>query len=189
LAVGWLASQLQRRLDDPPVQITISLLTPFAAYIPAERLHVSGVLAVVASGLFLGWRGPRLLTSRTRLNLSVFWEMMVFLLNGLVFVLIGLQRPRILHTPSGQSLKQLVWHGVLISCAAILVRIAWVFTSTYLPRFTTAGNCLDLLLPHGRCLRLKSITRGSVGEERVGDCQLDCRGLESARSSSWPSRR
>ena len=135
LAVGWLASHLQRRLDDPPVQITISLLTPFAAYIPAERLQVSSVLAVVAAGLFLGWRGPQILTSRTRLNLYVFWETMVFLLNGLVFVLIGLQLPRILHTFSGHSLKQLVWHGVLISCAAIVVRIAWVFPSTYMLHF------------------------------------------------------
>ena len=139
LTVGWLASQLQRRLDDPPVQITISLLTPFAAYIPAERLHVSGVLAVVASGLFLGWRWPRILTYRTRLNIYVFWEMMVFLLNGLAFVLIGLQLPRILHTLSGHSLRQLVWHGVLISCVAIVVRIAWVFTSTHLPRLMSAS--------------------------------------------------
>ena len=130
LAVGWLASQIQRRLDDPPVQMTISLLTPFAAYIPAERFHISGVLAVVTSGLFLGWRGPQILTARTRLNIFVFWEMMVFLLNGLVFVLIGLQLPRILHTLSGHSLKLLIWHGVLISWAAILVRIAWVFAST-----------------------------------------------------------
>ena len=129
---GWLASQLQRRLDDPHVQITISLLTPFAAYTPAECLHVSGVLAVVASGLFLGWRAPRILTSRTRLNLYVFWEMMVFLLNGLAFVLIGLQLPRILHTLFGHSLRRLVWHGILISCVAVVVRIAWVFTSTYL---------------------------------------------------------
>ena len=129
LAVGWLASHIQRRLDDPPVQITISLLTPFAAYIPAERWHVSGVLAVVAAGLFLGWRSPVTLTSRTRLNAFVFWEMMVFLLNGLVFVLIGLQLPHILHALSGQSLRQLIWHGVLISCAAIIVRIAWVFAA------------------------------------------------------------
>jgi Na+/H+ antiporter len=134
LAVGWLASHVQRRLNDPPVQMTISLLTPFAAYIPAERLHISGVLAVVASGLFLGWRTPQILTARTRLNIYVFWEMMVFLLNGLVFVLIGLQLPRILHTLSGHSLKQLVWHGGLISCAAIVVRIAWVFTSTNMVR-------------------------------------------------------
>src|SRR6266403_3783003 len=139
LAVGWLAAHVQRRLDDPPVQMTISLLTPFAAYIPAERVGVSGVLAVVASGLFLGWRTPQILTYRTRLNLYVFWEMMVFLLNGLVFVLIGLQLPRLLHTLSGHSLKQLVWHGVLISCAAILVRIAWVFTSTYLLRLISAS--------------------------------------------------
>jgi monovalent cation/hydrogen antiporter len=134
LAVAWLVSRVQRRLDDPPVQITISLLTPFAAYIPAERLHVSGVLAVVTSGLFIGWRVPQILTSRTRLNAYVFWEMVVFLLNGLIFVLIGLQLPRILHALVGQSLKQLVWHGVLISCAAIVVRIAWVFTAAYLPR-------------------------------------------------------
>jgi monovalent cation/hydrogen antiporter len=136
LAIGWLASHVQRRLDDPPVQITISLLTPFAAYIPAERLHVSGVLAVVVAGLYLGWRSPRILTSRTRLNLYVFWETMVFLLNGLVFVLIGLQLPRILHELSGQSLKRLIWHGVLISGAAIVVRIVWVFTATNVMRLT-----------------------------------------------------
>jgi Na+/H+ antiporter len=139
LAIGWLASQLHRRLDDPPVQITISLLTPFAAYIPAERLHVSGVLAVVASGLFLGWRTPQILTYRTRLNLYVFWEMMVFLLNGLVFVLIGLQMPHLLHSLSGRSLKQLFWHGALISCAAIVVRITWVFASTNVLRLISAS--------------------------------------------------
>ena len=75
LAMGWLASHLQRRLNDPPVQITISLsLTPFAAYIPAERLHVSGILAVVACGIFLGFSAfttdP---PSRDRLNLFMFW--------------------------------------------------------------------------------------------------------------------
>jgi CPA1 family monovalent cation:H+ antiporter len=102
-------------------------------------LHVSGVLAVVACGLFLGWRAPQILTSRTRLNAYVFWETMVFLLNGLVFVLIGLQLPRILHALSGQSLKQLVWHGVLISCAVIVVRIAWVFTATNLLRLISAS--------------------------------------------------
>jgi monovalent cation/hydrogen antiporter len=132
LAVGWIASRLQRRLDDPPVQITISLLTPFAAYIPAERLGVSGVLAVVACGLFLGWRGPQILGSRTRLNAFVFWEMMVFMLNGLVFVLIGLQLPQILHDLHNQSLKNLVLHGAVISCAVIVVRIAWVFASANL---------------------------------------------------------
>jgi CPA1 family monovalent cation:H+ antiporter len=139
LSVGWLASRLQRLLDDPPVQITISLLTPFAAYIPAERLHVSGVLAVVAAGLFLGWRTPQVFTSRTRLNLYVFWEMMVFLLNGLVFILIGLQLPSLLLSLSGRSLKQLFWHGALISCATIVVRVAWVFASTNVLRLISTS--------------------------------------------------
>src|ERR1700722_18476529 len=134
LAVGWIFTQIQRRLDDPHVQMTISLLTPFAAYIPAERLHVSGVLAVVTAGVFIGWRGPQILTARTRLNIFVFWEMTVFLLNGLVFILIGLQLPRILHAFSGRPLRQLFWHGVLISCAAIFVRIAWVFASANVVR-------------------------------------------------------
>jgi monovalent cation/hydrogen antiporter len=130
LAIGWLATQAQRHLDDPPVQVTLSLLTPFAAYLPAERLHVSGVLAVVACGLFVGWRVPRILTSRTRLNAFVFWEMVEFLLNGLVFILIGLQLPRVLQALSGQPLNRLLWHGALISGAAIGVRIAWVFAAT-----------------------------------------------------------
>lgn len=134
LCVGWLAVQAQRHLDDPPVQITLSLLTPFIAYFPAEWLHLSGVLAVVACGLFVGWRVPQILTPRTRLNAFVFWEMLVFLLNGLVFILIGLQLPHILQALSGQSLSRLIWHGVLISAAAVAVRIAWVFASVSLLR-------------------------------------------------------
>jgi monovalent cation/hydrogen antiporter len=131
LVVGWFAARLQRRLDDPSIQATISLLTPFAAYIPAERLDVSGVLAVVTCGLFMGWRSPQIYTSRTRLNIFVFWRMMEFLLNGLAFVLIGLQLRSILHALSGHSLRQFIWHSVLISSVAIIVRIAWVFPSTY----------------------------------------------------------
>src|SRR6202171_6175491 len=78
-------------------------------------------------------------TLLTRLNIYVFWEMMVFLLNGLVFVLIGLQLPRILHRLPGNSLNQLVWHGTLISFAAIVVRIAWVFTSTNMLRLMSTA--------------------------------------------------
>jgi monovalent cation/hydrogen antiporter len=138
LVVGWLAAHLQRRLDDPSIQTTISLLTPFSAYIPAERLDVSGVLAVVSCGLFMGWRAPQILTYRTRLNLYAFWEMMVFFLNGLAFVLIGLQLRQILHFLSGHSLKQFLWQSALISCTVIVVRIAWVFPSTYLLHWTSA---------------------------------------------------
>jgi len=141
LLVGWIASQVQKRLDDPPIQITISLLTPFAAYIPADRLHVSGVLAVVAAGLFLGWRVPRLVTSRTRLYGQIFWEMVVFLLNGLVFVMIGLQLRGILQRLAGDSLATLITQGILLSATAIVVRMLWVFASSYLPRPLSGSLC------------------------------------------------
>ena len=134
LLVGWIASHVQRRLDDPPIQITISLLTPFAAYIPAERLHVSGVLAVVAAGLFLGWRSPRMLTSRTRLYAQIFWEIVVFLLNGLVFIMIGLQLRGILERLAGQSFATLITQGILLSATAIVVRMLWVVSAAYLQR-------------------------------------------------------
>jgi CPA1 family monovalent cation:H+ antiporter len=141
LLAGWLASQAQRRLDDPPVQITISILTPFAAYLPAEQLHVSGVLAVVTAGLYLGWRTPEIVNSRMRLQAGPVWEMIVFLLNGLVFILIGLQLPAVLKGLAGQSipLSRLCWYATLISAVVILVRFIWVFAATYLPRYLSAS--------------------------------------------------
>lgn len=137
LLVGWLASQVQRRLDDPPVQITLSILTPFAAYLPAEHLGVSGVLAVVTAGLYLGWRSPEIVNSRLRLQAFPVWEMIVFLLNGLVFILIGLQLRGILENLTGPDhfpISQLCWYAALISLLVIVVRFIWVFPATYLPR-------------------------------------------------------
>ncbi len=140
LMVGWLASQAQKRLDDPPVQITISILTPFAAYLPAEQLDVSGVLAVVTTGLYMGWRAPEIVNSRMRLQAGPVWEMIVFLLNGLVFILIGLQLPEVLKGLSGQPIPvgRLCWHAMLISLLVIVVRFVWVFAATYLPRYFSA---------------------------------------------------
>ena len=135
LIVGCLMRAIHRRLDDPPVQITISLLTPFLAYLPAERLHVSGILAVVAAGIFLGWHTPVIVTARYRLQAFAFWEMVVFLLNGFVFIVIGLQLPGILRSLRGESLVRAITDGLLVSAVAVLVRIAWVFPAAYLPRF------------------------------------------------------
>jgi monovalent cation/hydrogen antiporter len=136
LAVGLLAAQFHKRVDDAPVEITVSLLTPFVAYLAAERLGVSGVLAVVTAGLYLGWRMPELLTFKTRLQGGPVWEMVQFLLNGFVFILIGLQLPEVLRGLSGSSIPiyRLVWYALLISLAVILIRIFWVFPATYLPR-------------------------------------------------------
>ncbi len=134
LLVGFAMRWVQRHLDDPPVQITISLLTPFVAYLPAERLHVSGVLATVAAGIFLGWHSPLMISARTRLQAYAFWEMVVFLLNGFVFIVIGLQLPEILGELNGESFIGPIINGIIISGTVILVRIAWVVPATYLPR-------------------------------------------------------
>jgi Na+/H+ antiporter len=134
LAVGWLAAVFHRRVDDAPIEVTVSLLTPFVAYLGAERLHVSGVLAVVTAGLFLGWRTPEITTSTTRLQAGPFWNMVEFLLNGFVFILIGLQLPGSLRSLVGYSFPQLVWYALVISLAVILIRVLWVFPATYLPR-------------------------------------------------------
>ena len=134
LLVGFAIRWVHRHLDDPTVQITISLLTPFAAYLPAERLHLSGVLATVAAGIFLGWHAPLVVRARMRLQSQAFWEMVVFLLNGLVFIVIGLQLPSILQSLSGASFWQLSKQALAISATVVLVRIAWVFPAAYLPR-------------------------------------------------------
>jgi len=125
----------KKPIDDPPIEITISILTPFAAYLPAEALGVSGVLAVVTAGLYNGWRIPEVTTSRSRLQGGPVWEMIEFVLNG--FCLhpeFGLQLPEVLRHLTGRSIPQLLWYATLISIAVILIRIVWVFPATYLPR-------------------------------------------------------
>lgn len=136
LFVGWLAEQFHRRVVDPPIEITVSLLTPFAAYLPAEGLGVSGVLAVVTAGLYLGWRLPEITDFQTRLQSKPVWDTVEFVLNGFVFILIGLQLPDVLHAALGRRLSnaQLIRDAIFTSLAVIVVRILWVFPATYLPR-------------------------------------------------------
>src|SRR5436305_660946 len=97
LAVGWLATRVQKRLDDPPVQTMFSLLTPYIAYFVGEKAHVSGILAVVIAGMYYGWRAPSVLSGRMRLQALPVWEMVVFILNGVLFMLIGLELPQVIH--------------------------------------------------------------------------------------------
>lgn len=136
--VGWIVAVivhwLQRRLDDPPVQITISLLTPFVAYLPAEQLGLSGVLAVVTAGLYIGWRSPVMITARTRLEAFSFWRMVVFLLNGIIFILIGLQLPLVVSGLGTESWPALLLYAAAVSATVVLTRILWVFPAAYLPR-------------------------------------------------------
>jgi Na+/H+ antiporter len=134
LVVGGVISEVRRRLDDVPVEIVISLLSGYAAYLPAEAIHASGVLAAVTTGIVLGWRAPRISSVRMRLQGYAVWETLVFLLNALLFVLIGLQLPMILEGLSGDPLLTLIGQGAAIALAVILTRLAWMNTMPYVIR-------------------------------------------------------
>jgi Na+/H+ antiporter len=150
LAVGWFVIWARRHVsEEPHVQNTISLLTPFAAYLMAEELptylwhelhlpgefHLSGVLSVVATGLYVGRRGPHVISPETRLQGYAFWDLVTFLLNGLIFALIGLQLRSIVESLSDYPAATLVLYAVLISLTVIVARFLWVFPATYVPRW------------------------------------------------------
>jgi monovalent cation/hydrogen antiporter len=131
--VGRLAGEILRRLDDPPVEVVISLVVPFAAYLPADRLGLSGVLAAVTAGLVIGSRLGTILTPNSRVLWLTSWKMVGFVLNGFVFVLIGLELPVILGGLEGRSLASIVGPVILVSTAVVVTRLMWVFATSLLP--------------------------------------------------------
>jgi CPA1 family monovalent cation:H+ antiporter len=135
LGIGVAIAWLRRRLPQvPEVENTISLLTPFATYIPAYHLGLSGVLAVVTVGLYLGRQGPRLLSPATRIEAVSMWKMVTYLLEGLIFILIGLDLPIVTRGLAAHSLSKAIWYGVIVSATTIAVRLAWTFPGAYVPR-------------------------------------------------------
>ena len=133
-AVGWVISEIRRLIDDIPVEITMSLLSGYAGYVPAEAIGASGVLAAVTVGIVLGWRAPVISTASMRLTGYAMWEILVFLLNALLFVLIGLQLPLILDGLAGESPLTLLGWAAAVSAAVILTRLAWGHTVTWIIR-------------------------------------------------------
>ncbi|HLZ57754.1 MAG TPA: Na+/H+ antiporter [Ktedonosporobacter sp.] len=133
LLVGVIIVWVRRMLHDSPVENTISLLSGFAAYLPAQALGFSAVLAVVAMGLFLERQGPSIVSPQTRLQAIQLWQVVVFLLNGLLFILVGLQLNIILASHALPPFWTLLGDAALICLTVILVRIAWVFPAAYLP--------------------------------------------------------
>ena len=135
LLAGWAIVTVLGRLEDPPVEVLLSLLAPFGAWLAAEALGVSGVLSVVTAGIVVGRRAPRIFGSDTRVLASGVWQMVIFTLNGLVFILIGLQLPNILDNLSAtRTFGELASWAVIVSFTVIVVRLVWVFPGTYLPR-------------------------------------------------------
>jgi len=134
LGVGWIVRQIRRRLDNPPIEVAIAVLSGYFAYLPADAAGVSGVLAAVTIGVYMGWYTPELTNERTRLSGDAFWEIFVFLVNALVFVLVGLQLRPILDALSG-STGHLAAYAALVCGAVLVTRIVWVPIFSYLPRF------------------------------------------------------
>ncbi len=136
LVAGRIIREVRSRIDDPPTEITISLLSGYAAYLPAEELGLSGVIAAVTVGLYMGWHTPQLTTPLMRLQGVAVWEILTFIVNGLLFLLVGLQLPGILDRLSGTSAGELVWWGLLVSGVVIGVRLLWMFLIPYAVQMT-----------------------------------------------------
>jgi monovalent cation/hydrogen antiporter len=138
LLVGAAVVWLLRKVDDPVFSVVITFLAPVAAYVPAEQLGLSGVLATVAAGIFVGRRAARGMSSSVRIAGTAAWQVLLFLINGAVFILIGVQLPTVIAGLGGRSPIELLGLAVAISVTAIVVRILWVFPGTYVPRFLSA---------------------------------------------------
>jgi Na+/H+ antiporter len=135
IAVGWLSLRLRRWAQDPRVEITLSLMTPYAAFLVPAHLGGSGVLATVATGLFVSWNGPLLIPAATRLQGIFFWDLLVYLLESLIFLVTGLQLRTLLDRPDIVPLSQPI-SGVLLTVIVIVVaRFVWVYPAVYLPRW------------------------------------------------------
>ena len=132
LGVGMLMHLAQKRIDDAPIEITLSLVTPYLAYLGAEYAHCSGVLATLACGIYLGRRSSGFFSLHARIEASGFWNSLDFMLNGLVFLLLGLQLPLILSQIRGLSLPRLIYFGAVFSGIVIVLRLLWVYPGAWL---------------------------------------------------------
>jgi CPA1 family monovalent cation:H+ antiporter len=135
VAVGYVIRQVRRRLNHSPTEIAIALLSGYFAYLPAEAAGVSAVLAAVTVGVYVGWHTPELTTPETRLQGDAVWGILVFLLNALLFGLVGLQLRPILDALGGRSTSSLIGDALIVSGAVVVTRIVWMFPGAYLPRF------------------------------------------------------
>jgi Na+/H+ antiporter len=126
LVAGWVFAHLRRIVTDPSLDVTLSVITPFVAYVPAERIDVSGVLAAVAAGLYVGTRSLDIIEPGTRLRTLAFWESAAFLLDGLLFLLIGVQVPGILKRIEDADATALAGHALLVFAVVMGMRFLWM---------------------------------------------------------------
>jgi Na+/H+ antiporter len=135
IGVGWLSLRLRQWAKNPRVEITLSLMTPYLAYWIPEHLGGSGVLATVAAGLYVSWNGPRLIPAATRLQGIFFWDLIIYLIEGFVFLITGLQARTLIEKAQDFPLGELLAATAITAAIAIVARFIWVFPGTYLPRW------------------------------------------------------
>jgi monovalent cation/hydrogen antiporter len=139
IGIGWFSLRLRRWARDPRAEIALSLLTPYAAFLLPQQLGGSGVLATVAAGLYVSWNGPLLIPASTRLQGIFFWDFLIYLLEGMIFLITGMQTRTLLDRMSGNLLHDLLM-AVLITVVVIVVtRFVWMFPAVYLPRWLSAS--------------------------------------------------
>jgi monovalent cation/hydrogen antiporter len=132
LAVGWLMLHLRYWARDTHIEVTLSVLTPFVAFWPPEYLGGSGVLATVATGLYVSWNGQRLISARTRLQGIFFWDFLIYIVEGVVFLVTGLQARAIVEGIRGYSTAELAIAAGIVSVVVIGARFLWIFPAAYL---------------------------------------------------------
>jgi Na+/H+ antiporter len=137
IGVGWLSLRLRQWAGDPRVEITLSLMTPYLAYWVPEHFGGSGVLATVTCGLYVSWNGPLLIPSATRLQGIFFWDLIIYLIEGLVFLLTGLQARALIEQTQGFSLRELLIATAWTTLIIIAARFIWVFPAIYVPRWVS----------------------------------------------------
>jgi CPA1 family monovalent cation:H+ antiporter len=139
---GRVIAWVHRRITDPLLDNSVSLLTPFVVYVPAEELHASGVVAVVVTGLYLGHRYPTLMSAGSRLQKYAFWRMVKFLLEGIVFLLVGLQL-RTIVSSLDEDVETVVAATALVLGIVVVARFVWMYPATYLARLVPRVRARD----------------------------------------------
>ncbi len=164
LAVGWLSLRARHRARDPQVEITLSLITPYLAYWIPEHFGGSGILATVACGLYISWNGPLLISSATRLQGIFFWDLVIFLIEGLLFLLTGFQMRLLFEKSKAFPLGEIVLATALVAVIIVLARFVWFYPATYLPRMLSKSLRKRDPAPSWRTIFVISFTgvRGAV---------------------------
>ena len=164
LAVGWVSLRARKWARDPKIEITLSMVTPYLAFWIPEHLGGSGVLATVACGLYISWTGPLLISSATRLQGVFFWDFVIYLIEGLLFLLTGFQMRLLIEKSKDFSIGNILLTIVLVSVLIVGARFVWVFAATYLPRLISKSLRRHDPLPDWRLIFVIAFTgvRGAV---------------------------